>query len=73
LVKEMTQLSLKTRSRRTTMKKRFKSASSCGQGSAALDCLIFLSFRISRLAWRLAYPRRQGSRATWPTSARPRS
>jgi hypothetical protein len=47
--------------------------SSCGRDSAALDCRIFLSFRISRLAWRLVCPRRQGSRATWPASAWPRS
>jgi hypothetical protein len=40
---------------------------------SALDCRIFLSFRISRLDWRLACPRHQGSRATWPASAWPRS
>jgi hypothetical protein len=40
---------------------------------SALDCRIFLSFRINRLAWRLAWPCHQGSRATWPASAWPRS
>jgi hypothetical protein len=40
---------------------------------STLDCRIFLSLRISRLAWRLVCPRRQGSRATWPASAWPRS
>jgi hypothetical protein len=43
------------------MKKRCRSASSCGRDSAALDCRIYLSFRISRLAWRLACPRRQAA------------
>jgi hypothetical protein len=52
---------------------RCRSASSCGRDSAAMDCRIFLSFRISRLAWRLFCPRHQGSRATWPASAWPRS
>jgi hypothetical protein len=36
------------------MRRCCRSASSCGQDSAALDCRIFLSFRIRRLAWRLA-------------------
>jgi hypothetical protein len=30
-------------------------------------------FRINRLAWRLACPRRRGNHAMWPTSAWPRS
>jgi hypothetical protein len=30
-------------------------------------------FRIRQLAWWLVCPRRQGGRATWPTSAWPRS
>jgi hypothetical protein len=47
--------------------------SSCGRGSAALDCRTYLSFRISQLAWKLACLRRQGGRATWPASAWPRS
>jgi hypothetical protein len=50
LTKETTQLLLKTRPRRMMMKKRCRSASSCGQGLAALDCRTFLSFRIRRLA-----------------------
>jgi hypothetical protein len=50
LAKETTQLSFKTRSRRTMMKRRCKSASSCDQGLAALDCRTFLSFRIRQLA-----------------------
>jgi hypothetical protein len=40
------------------MRRHCRSASSCGRGSAALDCLISLSFRIRRLAWRLVCPRR---------------
>jgi hypothetical protein len=36
------------------MKIRSRSVFSCDRGSAALDCLIYLSFRINRLAWRLA-------------------
>jgi hypothetical protein len=59
--------------RRTMMKNCCRSASSYGQDSAALDCRTFLLFRISRLAWRLVCPRRQGSRATWPARAWPRS
>jgi hypothetical protein len=50
-----------------------RSASSCGRDSAALDCRMSLSFRIRQLAWRLVCPRRQGGRATWPTSVWPRS
>jgi hypothetical protein len=42
LAKEKTQLSLKTRPMRRTMRRRFKIASSCGRGSAALACLISL-------------------------------
>jgi hypothetical protein len=38
-----------------------------------LDCLIYLSYRINRLAWRLACPRRRGGHAMWPASAWPRS
>jgi hypothetical protein len=73
LEKETTRLSSKTRPRRTMMKKCWRSASNYGRDSTALDCQLFLSFRISRLAWRLACPRCQGSHATWPASAWPRS
>jgi hypothetical protein len=71
--KETTQLSSRTRPRRMTMRTRSKSASNCGRGSAALDCRTYLLFRISQLVWRLACPRRQGSRAMWPASVWPRS
>jgi hypothetical protein len=45
------------------MRRHCRSTSSCGQDSAALDCRIFLSFRIRRLVWRLVFPRRQGGMA----------
>jgi hypothetical protein len=45
-----TQLSLKTCPMRTTMRRRCRSVSSCGRGSAVLACLISLSFRIRQLA-----------------------
>jgi hypothetical protein len=65
---------LSSKTHRTRMsRRRFKSDSSCGQDSATLDCRTFLSSRILQLAWRLVCPRRQGSRATWPASAWPRS
>jgi hypothetical protein len=38
-----------------------------------LDYPTSLSFRIHQVAWRLVCLRRQGSRATWPASAWPRS
>jgi hypothetical protein len=50
-----------------------KSGSSCGRGSAALDCPMSLSSRILRLAWRLVYLRRRGGRATWHANALPKS
>jgi hypothetical protein len=43
------------------------------RGSAALACLMYLSFKICRLAWRLVWPRRQGGRTMRPASAWPRS
>jgi hypothetical protein len=48
----MTLLSLKIHRMKMT-RKRFKSGSSCGQDSAALDCPTSLSSKILRLAWRL--------------------
>jgi ribosomal protein S14 len=51
--KETTQLSSKTRPKKTTTRRRCRTASSCGRGSAVLAYLTSLSFRISRLAWRL--------------------
>jgi hypothetical protein len=50
LARETTQLSLKTRPMRRTMRRHSKSVSNCGRGSAVLACLISLSFRICRLA-----------------------
>jgi hypothetical protein len=47
---ETTQLLSRTRPRRTAMRRRSKSASSCNQGLAALDCRTFRSFRIRLLA-----------------------
>jgi hypothetical protein len=73
LAKETTHLSSKTRPRRTMMRRRSRSTSSCSRDSAALDCCTFLSFRIRRLAWRLVCLRRQGGRTMWPASAWPRS
>jgi hypothetical protein len=54
-------------------RRRCRTASSCGRGSAILAYLTSLSFRISRLAWRLVWPRRQGGRAMRPASAWPRN
>jgi hypothetical protein len=71
-VKGTTLLSSKTH--RTRMaRRRFKSGSSCGQDSAALDCPTSLSSRILLLAWRLVCLRRQGSRTMWHASAWPKS
>jgi hypothetical protein len=51
LVRETTQLSLKTHPmRRTTTRRRCRTASSCGRGSAVLAYLTSLSFRINQLA-----------------------
>jgi hypothetical protein len=54
-------------------RKCFKSGSSCGRDSAALDCPMSLSSKILRLAWRLVCLCRRGGRATWHASAWPRS
>jgi hypothetical protein len=43
------------------------------RGSAALDYPMFLSSKILPLVWRLVFPHRQGGRATWHASTRPRS
>jgi hypothetical protein len=67
-----TLLSSKTH-RTKMMRKRFKSGSSCGRDSAALDCPTSLSSKILQLTWRLVCLRRRGSRATWHASAWPRS
>jgi hypothetical protein len=50
MARETTQLSLKTCPMRTTMRRHCRTASNCGRGSAAQACLIYLSFRIHRLA-----------------------
>jgi hypothetical protein len=55
------------------MRRRCRTASSCGRGSAVLACLTFLSFSISRLAWRLVWPHRQGGHTMRPASAWPRN
>jgi hypothetical protein len=54
-------------------RKRFRSGSSYGRGSIALDCLMFLSTKILQLVWRLVCLRHQGGHATWHASASPRS
>jgi hypothetical protein len=58
---------------RTTMRRHCRTASSCGRGSAVLAYLMSLSCRIDRLAWRLVWPHRRGSRTTRPASAWRRS
>jgi hypothetical protein len=40
----------------------------CGQGLAVPACLMYLSCKTPRLAWRLVWLRRHGSRATPPAS-----
>jgi hypothetical protein len=65
LVKAMTPSLWKTPLTTTKMtKKRCRTASSCGRGLAARAYLMFLWCKTPRLAWRLAWLRRQGSRAT---------
>jgi hypothetical protein len=49
-------------------KRRCRTASSCGRGLAARACLMFPWYKTPRLAWRLAWLRRHGSRATPPGS-----
>jgi hypothetical protein len=51
----------------------FRSGSSCGPGSAVLDCPMCPSSMILRLAWRLVSLHRQGGRAMWHASASPRN
>jgi hypothetical protein len=53
--------------------KTLQEGSSCGRGSAALDCPMSLSSTILRLVWRLVCLRRRGGHATWHASASPRS
>jgi hypothetical protein len=55
------------------MRRCFRSSSSCGRGSAALDCPMSPSSMILRLVWRLVCLRRRGGCATWHASALPRS
>jgi hypothetical protein len=54
-------------------RRRFRSGSSCGPGSAALDCPTCHSSTILRLAWRLVCLRRRGGRATQHASVLQRS
>jgi hypothetical protein len=63
--------SLKIRPTRRT-RRCSRSGSSCGPGSAALDCPTCPSSRIHRLVWRLVCLRRRG-RATWHASVSPKS
>jgi hypothetical protein len=44
--------------------RRCRTASSCGRGSVVLAFLTSPSYKIRRLAWRLVWLRRHGSRAT---------
>jgi hypothetical protein len=53
--------------------RRFRSGSSCGPGSAALDCPTCPSSTILRTSWRLVCLRRRGGRTMWHASASPRS
>jgi hypothetical protein len=48
--KETTPLSWRTCLTRTTTRRRCRTVSSCGRGSAVLACLTFILFRIRRLA-----------------------
>jgi hypothetical protein len=50
-----------------------ETASSCGRGLAAQACLMYLLCKTRRLAWRLVWLRRRGSRATPPASGWRRS
>jgi hypothetical protein len=45
-----------------------KIAFSCGRGLAVQAYLMYLLYKTRRLAWRLAWLRRHGSRATPPVS-----
>jgi hypothetical protein len=56
-----------------TTRRRYRTASNCDRGSAVLTYLMFLSFRINRLAWRPVWPHRRRGRAIWPASAWRRS
>jgi hypothetical protein len=67
----MTPSPLKIRPTRR-MGRRCRSGSSCGPGSAVLDCPVCPSSMIHRLAWRPVSLRRQGGRAMWNASASPR-
>jgi hypothetical protein len=51
-----------------TMRRRCRTAFSCGRGLAVQACLIYLLCKTRRLAWRLVWLRRHGSRATPPAS-----
>jgi hypothetical protein len=50
-----------------------RTASSCGRGLAVQACLMYLWCQTPRLAWRLAWLRRHGSRAIPPASGWQRS
>jgi hypothetical protein len=52
----------------TTTRRRCRTAFSCGQGLAVEAYLMCLLCKTHRLAWRLAWLRRRGSRATPPAS-----
>jgi hypothetical protein len=71
-VKGTTLLSSKPHRMKMT-RRHFKSGSSCGRGSAALDCPMSLTSKILQPVWRLVYLRRRGGRATWHARAWPRS
>jgi hypothetical protein len=55
-------------SEEATKRRHCKTASSCGRGLAVPPCLRYHSCKIRRLAWRLVWLRRHGSRATPPAS-----
>jgi hypothetical protein len=72
LAKVMTPSLLKTHRMKRT-RRRSRSGSSCGRGSAALDYPMSLSSKILQLVWMLVFLRRRGGRATWHASAWPRN
>jgi hypothetical protein len=67
-VKRTTPLSLKIRLTRTTTRRRCRTASSCGRGSAVLAYRTCPLCKTRRLAWRLVSLRRRGGCATLPAS-----
>jgi hypothetical protein len=55
------------------MGRRCRTGSSCGPGSAVLDCPMYSSLMIPQLAWRLVSLCRRGGREMWRANVSPRS